>query len=111
MDFFASQEQSRRSTRYLVGMFLVAFLAIALATTVVTAAAVRMYMENNTLFLGTQSWDQWVAAHGMLLIGIAAGTLGVMGLASLYRAATLARGGGQVARMLGATEVTGEGSD
>ncbi|HLF12690.1 MAG TPA: M48 family metallopeptidase, partial [Gammaproteobacteria bacterium] len=46
-----------------------------------------------------------------LLIGIAAGTLGVMGLASLYRAATLARGGGQVARMLGATEVTGEGSD
>jgi Zn-dependent protease with chaperone function len=32
-------------------------------------------------------------------------------LASLYRAATLARGGGQVAQMLGATRVTGDGTD
>ena len=39
------------------------------------------------------------------------GTLAVMGLASLYRAATIARGGGQVARLLGATEVSGEGAD
>jgi Zn-dependent protease with chaperone function len=31
--------------------------------------------------------------------------------ASLYRAATVASGGGQVARMLGATAVTGEGTD
>jgi Zn-dependent protease with chaperone function len=34
-----------------------------------------------------------------------------MVVASLYRAASLARGGGQVARMLGGTRVTAEGSD
>ncbi len=34
-----------------------------------------------------------------------------MVIASLYRAATLARGGGHVARMLGATRVSGEGND
>jgi Zn-dependent protease with chaperone function len=111
VDFFAKQEQSRRTTRYLVVMFLLAFIAIALATTVVVAAAVRMYMENNTLFLGTESWSAWTAAHGSLLLGIAAGAISAMGLASFYRAATLSRGGGQVARMLGATEITGEGSD
>ena len=42
---------------------------------------------------------------------VTAGTLAIMGLASLYRAATLAHGGGQVARLLGATQVTGEGAD
>jgi Zn-dependent protease with chaperone function len=111
VDFFARQEQSRRTSRVLVGMFLLAFAVVALATTIVVAAALRMYTENNALFLGTESWQQWLDGHRGLVALVAGGTLALMGLASLYRAATLARGGGQVARMLGATEVSGEGSD
>ena len=111
MDFFARQEQSRRTSRALVVAFLCAFVVVAFATTVVVAAAMRMYMENNSLFLGTQNWQEWLAGHFGLVALVAAGTLALMGFASLYRAATLGRGGGQVARMLGATEVTGEGTD
>ena len=111
MDFFARQEQSRRTSRVLVALFLLAFLACALATTVVVGAAARIYLNSNALVLGGQTWQQWVAAHVGLLAMMIGGTLAVMGLASLYRAATIARGGGQVARLLGATEVSGEGAD
>jgi Zn-dependent protease with chaperone function len=111
VNFFARQEQSRRTTRTLVGAFLLAFLVVALATTVVVAAAFRLYTENNSLFLGTESWQQWIDGHGGLVLTLALGTFGLMVVASLYRAATLARGGGHVAQMLGGTRVTGEGND
>jgi len=111
VNFFARQEQSRRTSRALVGAFMLAFLLVAIATTIVVAAALRMYTENNTLFLGTETWREWLEGHGGLVITVAAGSLGLMILASLFRAATLARGGGHVARMLGATPVNREGSD
>jgi len=111
VDFFARQEQSRRTSRMLVAAFLGAFAVVALATTIVVAAALRLYTENNALFLGTEDWQEWLAGHFGLVAVIGGGTLALMGLASLFRAASLARGGGQVARMLGATEVTGGGSD
>ena len=111
MDFFARQEQSRRTSRALVGAFALAFLLVALATTIVVAAGMRLYTENNSLFLGTENWQQWLDGHGGLVIGVAVGTLGLMVLGSLYRATTLARGGGHVARQLGGTRVTGESSD
>jgi len=111
VDFFARQEQSRRTSRALVGAFVLAFIIVALATTIVVAAGLRLYTENNALFLGTESWQQWLTGHGGLVVSVALGTFGLMVIASLYRAATLARGGGHVARMLGATRVSGEGND
>jgi Zn-dependent protease with chaperone function len=111
VDFFARQEQSRRTSRALVAIFVLAFLVVALATTVVVTAALRLYTENNSLFLGTENWSQWLGGHGGLIVGIALGAFGLMVLASLYRAATLARGGGAVARALGATRVSGDGND
>jgi len=111
VDFFARQEQSRRTSRALVGVFLLAFMLVALATTVVVTAALRLYTENNSMFLGTESWGQWLDAHGGLVLGVGFGALGVMILATVYRTATLARGGGAVARALGGTRVTGGGND
>src|SRR5262249_12601017 len=102
---------SRRTSRMLVALFLLAFLACALATTVAVGAALRLYLNSNAVFLGDQTWQQWVAQNSGLVAMMVGGTLAVMGLASLYRAATIARGGGQVARLLGATEVSGEGAD
>src|SRR6185503_15296359 len=95
----------------LVLLFLLAFLACALATTVVVGAALLLYVNSNARFLADQSWRDWVAAHAGLVAVMIGGTLAIMGLASLYRAATIARGGGQVARLLGATQVSGEGTD
>ena len=111
MDFFARQEQSRRTSRTLVGAFLLAFIVVALATTAVVAAGLRLYTENNSLFLGTENWRQWLDGHGGLVLSVAFGTFGLMVVASLSRAATLARGGGHVARMLGGIRVTGDGND
>ena len=111
MNFFARQEQSRRTSRALVAAFVLAFLIVALATTIVVAAGMRFYTENNALFLGTETWAEWLDGHGGLIVGLALGTFGLMVVASLYRAATLARGGGHVARMLGATRISGEGND
>ena len=111
MDFFARQEQSRRTSRTLVGVFLLAFIVVALTTTAVVALALRVYTENNNLSVSTANWRDWLAGHGGLVAAVALGTFGVMLLASLYRAASIARGGGQVARMLGATRVEGAGSD
>jgi len=111
VDFFARQEQSRRTSRALVGVFLLAFVLVALATTIVVTAALRLYTENNSLYLGTENWGQWLGAHLGLVFGVAAGSFGLMVLASFYRTAQLSRGGGHVAVSLGGTRVTGDGND
>jgi Zn-dependent protease with chaperone function len=111
VDFFARQEQSRRTSRVLVGVFVLAFVFVALATTVVVTAALRLYTENNSLYFGTETWSQWLGAHAGLVLGIAAGSFGLMVMASFYRTAQLSRGGGHVAQSLGGTRVTGDGND
>jgi Zn-dependent protease with chaperone function len=111
VDFFARQDQTRRATRFLVVAFGLAFLAVALATTIVAAAAFSMYSQYDPLAFGSRSWVEWATDNGATLAAAVAAITGAMVLASLYRAATLARGGGQVARMLGATEIHGDDSD
>ncbi|HET7609967.1 MAG TPA: M48 family metallopeptidase, partial [Gammaproteobacteria bacterium] len=54
---------------------------------------------------------QWVGGHAGLVLGIAAGSFGLMVLASFFRTAQLSRGGGHVAQSLGGTRVTGDGND
>jgi Zn-dependent protease with chaperone function len=111
VDFFARQERSRRVSRVLVAVFLAAFVLVALVTTAVVAVGLRVYTENNALFLGTETFAHWLEGHFGLVAAIAACAFGAMVLASLYRTATLARGGGHVALGLGGTPVGGEGSD
>jgi hypothetical protein len=102
-------EATRRTSRVLVGLFLLSFAIVAIATTAVVTIALRFY--GNELVLGTATWGDWVAGHFGLVAAIALGTFALMGFASLGRAASLAGGGSHVARMLGATQVTGDGSD
>jgi Zn-dependent protease with chaperone function len=111
VDFFARQERSRRLSRVLVAVFLAAFVLVALVTTAVVTVGLRLYTENNALFLGTETLAQWLEGHLGLVAAIAASAFGAMVLASLYRTATLARGGGHVALALGGTRVGGEGTD
>jgi Zn-dependent protease with chaperone function len=111
LDFFARQEQSRRTSRTLVGLFLLAFIVVALATTAVFTVVVRGYTQNSELYLGTETWREWLAGHSGLVATVALVTFGAMLLASFYRSASIARGGGQVARMLGATRVDAASSE
>jgi Zn-dependent protease with chaperone function len=111
VDFFARQERSRRTSRALVVTFLLAFVAVALATTAAVALGLRTYTESNELFLGTGSMAEWLESHWGLVATVASGTLGLMILASLFRTATLAGGGGNVAKMLGGTQITRGGND
>jgi len=109
VDFFARQEQTRRTSRVLVAAFLLAFVVCALATTFALSLALR-YANPNALY-GSGSWSGWIAAN-LGVVGCAmAVTLAIMALASVYRAASLAGGGADVARMMSATQVTGGGAD
>ena len=113
MDFFSRQEQSRRRTRVLIGLFLGAVAATVAAVTLAAALFIRLYSTNTngTFQLGAGSPTEWVAANASELLLIASLTVAFIGLASLYRILTLARGGGQVARLLGGTEVPADTTD
>jgi Zn-dependent protease with chaperone function len=111
VDFFSRQEQSRRATRRLVMLFGLAFFAVAVITAVAATLAVGMYTEYDPMTFGARTWQQWTAANAPLIGTIVVVTMGLMVLASLYRAATIARGGGQVARLLGGTAIHGDDPD
>jgi len=113
MDFFTQQERARRATRTLVVLFLLAVALIVLAVTMVVAVGLRLYADSYApqSAINGESFLVWALDNGPLLAGVAALTALFISLASLYRTATLSRGGAQVARMLGATEVTGETQD
>lgn len=110
MDFFATQERSRRTTRLLVLFFGLAFVTVALATAIVISFFLGAYFDDDTGRPIT-SLTSLLDTHGRTLLAAGLIVLHVMVLASLYRSATLGRGGAQVARMLGGTEVRGEDQD
>ena len=81
MDFFAEQDQARKRSKWLVLLFCLAVIGIALSAFLVLS------------YLTEPSWNLfWVTG---------AGTLGVVVLASLGRIASLSSGGSVVAESLG----------
>ncbi len=97
----------------MVGLFLLAVAATATAVTLAAALFIRLYTTNSTgtIQLGAGSATEWVGGNAAELLLIACLTVAFIGLASLYRILTLARGGAQVARLLGATEVPADTTD
>ena len=110
-DFFTRQERSRRATRLLVGLFIVAVVATALAVTAAAALVLSAYGNHSLAFGGTVPLSSIVHEHLGALLVTAAGTLGVIAAASLYRLSKLSRGGGEVARMLGGREIAPDTTD
>jgi len=110
MDFFARQERSRRATRLLVLAYLIAVLVIVAAVTFLVAALLSVIADPYQPTT-TAPYSPSQFADEPLLLGIAAMTSGFILLASLYRIASLSRGGGQVARMLGGAQVTADTRD
>lgn len=86
MDFFAQQAKVRRSSQMLVWLFILAVLAIVVAVDLVCAFFIVGFQPG-------------------ALVAITIAVIAVIGLCSAYRVASLAGGGGAVAREMNATEV------
>ena len=99
MDFFERQAHAHRKTKWLVVYFvcgvalliLAMYVAAALLFTGVSASQHRRYAEQPSVTL----WDP------TLFIGVAVGTLAVIGIGSAFKTLELAQGGRVVAKSLG----------
>jgi Zn-dependent protease with chaperone function len=111
VDFFARQDASERATRYLVLLFGLAFLAVGLATGIVLLVLLGFAGDTASIATSGAGLGGLLAANLEILAAVIAAVVGLMILASLFRAATLSRGGGQVARMLGGTQIQSDDQD
>ncbi len=104
MDFFGHQDQSRRATRRLVLLFVLAVVGTVLAVYLAVVIAFHDELRNAAENQGRMFWP-WSAQ----LFGWVAGLTGsVIAGGSLYKTAALARGGGPgVAALLGGTPLDG----
>lgn len=106
MDFFAHQDQARRYTLRLIVLFLLAVAAIVAA----------VYLAFALLAAGAGSQIDGLSAppglwQPQLFAPVGAGTLGLIGLGSLYKTAQLAAGGKAVAEMLGGELLSPQSAD
>lgn len=99
MDFFEHQDRSRRKSRRLVAMFLVAVVAIVAAVDLVV-----IFLLGGARSPDGTAWGWLQANAGMLSVVSLLTAVGILG-ASTVRIAQLRAGGGVVARGLGAVEV------
>ena len=106
MNFFEQQDRALKQSRWLIFVFILAVVVIV--------AAINLIL---LLVLGVTSYDstetqlsagEMVTANIPLLTGGAIACVAVIGLASLFKTASLRSGGGQIARQLGGVLV---GSD
>lgn len=107
MNFFDHQQSARRRTAVLVLLFLMATGAIVAATNLVVLGVV-WYVNTPAVALLDGAWP---GVNPSTVVWTTLATVSVIGMASLYRLATLADGGGAVARALGATLVPASTND
>jgi Zn-dependent protease with chaperone function len=93
LNFFEAQDRARRTTRWLVVVYVVATVLIVAGVTLVVGAALYL--------LGSPAPPP---DHGVLLATAALATLLIVG-STLYRTAALSAGGSRVATEMGGTPV------
>ncbi|MBW9275826.1 MAG: M48 family metalloprotease, partial [Candidatus Thiodiazotropha sp. (ex. Lucinisca nassula)] len=109
MNFFEHQDQAKRNTRRLVLLFLFAVVII-----VITIDAVLLLLFGNVLSdtAGTsQTLSGFLTDNSAILLFGSGGTGAAIGLASLFRSASLRDGGGTVARQMGGVPVEADPKD
>ena len=102
MDFFARQAATRRQSRWMVFLFVVAVVAIVIAIdfVVVTTIAVLSFNDNGGLLA---SQDMSLTRYPLAIAFTTIVVLGVIGISSIARTVSLAAGGSRVAEQLGGT--------
>lgn len=102
MNFFEHQDRSRRHTRWLVFLFILAVLAIIASVDL----ALMVGLGFTSLGEGVSMFSaQGLKQNAGLLAGTSAVTGAVIGFSSLLKMLSLRGGGGTVARQLGGTPI------
>src|SRR5689334_24023876 len=105
MNFFEHQAQARVQTRRMVVLFLLAVLLIVGAVDLV----IGLVVAGNSSRAHEQGFSAAVGSmfthNGGLMFATSAITLGIIAISALFKTASLRRGGGALARSLGATRV------
>lgn len=109
MDFFQQQAKARTSTTRLLVMFGLAVAAIVIAIDSIVLVAVAASGRRHSH--GDDLGGNLIAAHSGALIATTLIVLTVIALASLYKSAQLAGGGGAVAVQLGGKLVADGSTD
>jgi Zn-dependent protease with chaperone function len=109
VNFFEHQERARKQSRWLIFVFMLAVVAIVAAIDLILLLAVGV--STHTSGETPQSVGELIRTNLPLLGGGAIACLVVIGLASLFKSASLRSGGGQVARQLGGTLVESDTRD
>jgi Zn-dependent protease with chaperone function len=109
MNFFQRQTETRRLSRQLVVLFVVAVICVIIGVDLVlftVLASVQPGTEGFTL----PNWA-WLSAHPGIVFVTTLSVVGVIGLSSLYKTIALNGGGGVVARSLGGVRVSADTTD
>jgi Zn-dependent protease with chaperone function len=109
MNFFEHQDRARKQSRWLIFVFILAVVAIVAAIDLVILLAVGMTSWGPES--APMSPQEMFRTNIPLLAGGAIAAVVVIGLASLFKTASLRSGGGQVARQLGGTLVESDTRD
>ena len=107
MDFFQDQETARRKTGLLIAYFLAAVVLIILLSYAIVAGAFLLAGRHDgpRLHSAADLWDPGLFA------AVSLGTLALIGGGSLYRVASLAGGGHNVAEMMGGRPLASQTTD
>lgn len=110
MDFFRRQAETRRLSRWLVLLFIIAIAACVLAVDLVVATAAAILAPGG-LDTAMPADAEWLARDPGLVLLSSLVVIGVIAGASFIKASQLSGGGGVVARGLGAERVTADTND
>jgi Zn-dependent protease with chaperone function len=109
VNFFEHQDAAKRNTRNLVLLFL---LAVAIIIVAIDIALLLLFGNLLNDSAGTaQTLSDFFADNSKLLLLGSMGTGATIGLASLFRSASLKDGGGAVARQMGGVPVETDPKD
>lgn len=104
MDFFQAQDTARRKSSLLVFLFIA---AVVMITLVIYTTVVGMTFWHHRNYGGPfHGWWQLE-----LFVGVAMGTMALVGLGSIFKTLSLRSGGGVVARSVGGVLINRQTSD
>ena len=111
MDFFAGQDHARRNTSLLVGLFILAVLALVLLANVLVLACLGIYNQTQVAQSVAGGAREALVFDQTLFLAISAGILLIVALASSFRMVQLSKGGQVIAEGLGGKRVSMDTTD
>ena len=116
MDFFDRQDKARRSTKLLVFYFVTGvvllivtlYIAVTLIFFGVSSRTHRGYRNPYEVSEGQQQASLW---NPKLFLGVAVGTLAIIGIGSAFKTMELSQGGSVVASMMGGRLINSNTAD